>query len=46
MEINAKWFTVVKCYLVNPFAKGKCLDEEHVYSLCECSLNKTDVMQQ
>lgn len=34
MEINAKWFTVVKCYLVNPFTKGKCLDEEHVPSLC------------
>lgn len=34
MEINAKWFTVVKCYLVNPFTKGKCLDEERVCSLC------------
>lgn len=33
MKIIAKWFVVVKYYLVNPFTKGKCLDGEHVHSL-------------
>lgn len=42
MKIIAKWLTVVTFYLVNPFSKGNCLDEEHV---CECSLKNTDVMQ-
>lgn len=34
MEIMAKWFTVVKYYLVNPFTEGKCLDDQRVCGLC------------